>query len=175
MQNFGYRNCAQLHWQLQSSSFFLSNPQPERKGEDELFLGASSTATFRRHKGGHFPGRLDPRLHEFRHCALLSLSTIYESRKRILSRRGSFRHEFLLLQSLRIHGRLHPLKPSNRTSQPTHISSRSQGNERRNYTTITATTDKVTQISRPLDPGFSSMVGFRNGRGGAKNQSRLLT
>lgn len=174
MQNFGYRNCAQLHWSPQSSSFFLSNPQPERKGEDELFLGASSTATFRRHKGGHIPDWLDPRLHEFRHCALLSLSTIYESRKRILSRRGSFRHEFLLLQSLRIHGRLHPLKPSTRTSQPTHVSLRTQGNERRDNTTTT-TTDKATQLFRPLYRYPSSMVGFHNGRRRVRRQSRLST
>ena len=52
-----------------------------------------------------------PRDLRLRHCTLFPLPTIYESGKeRVVARDCAIRHEFLLLQSLRIHGWLYPVK-----------------------------------------------------------------
>lgn len=52
-----------------------------------------------------------PRNLRLRHCTLFPLPTIYESGKeRVVARDCAIRHEFLLLQSLRIHGWLYPVK-----------------------------------------------------------------
>lgn len=47
----------------------------------------------------------------FRYCALFTLPTIHESgEERVVARHSAIRHEFILLQSLRNHGRLYTMK-----------------------------------------------------------------
>lgn len=80
--------------------------------DNEFALCPGSTSTLQRRQDCYLAlSRTRTYLNEVRYRPLLEVPALYEPRKRIYPRHRSFRYEFILLQSLCIHGRFHPLSP----------------------------------------------------------------